>query len=110
MKTKTILIEPLVFVLCLGFWSCNAGMFPDQDQGSMTPVDEQVVVFFDDFESDLGWVVDPAYRGQWERANPQETAYRNTIYQLDQAASEFHALVTGPSAGFLLEVMILTMA
>ena len=61
-------------------------------------------VFFDDFESDLGWVIDPsgsdtATTGMWERANPEETSYSGVIYQLGTTASGSYDLVTEGSAG-----------
>jgi PKD repeat protein len=60
-------------------------------------------VFFDDFESDRGWIVNPngndsAVTGQWERANPFGTAV-NGPKQLDNAASGSFDLVTGAAAG-----------
>lgn len=62
------------------------------------------VVFFDDFETDLGWVRDPfgtdtATTGLWERADPQSTSYGGPM-QLGNAVSGSSDLVTGPLAGF----------
>ena len=59
--------------------------------------------FFDDFESDLGWVVDvngtdTASRGMWERAVPQATDYKGPK-QLATTVSGTHDLVTGADAG-----------
>jgi hypothetical protein len=55
--------------------------------------------FFDDFESDRGWQVNPrgidtATAGQWERANPDPTSL-----QLGSVTSGTRALVTGHKAG-----------
>jgi hypothetical protein len=55
--------------------------------------------FFDDFESDRGWVrnprgIDTATAGQWERANPDTTSR-----QLGSVTSGTRALVTGHKAG-----------
>jgi hypothetical protein len=62
------------------------------------------VVFFDDFERDLGWQRDPfgsdtATTGGWARANPQGTSYQGYPMQLDLSASGTQDLVTGPLAG-----------
>ncbi len=67
-----------------------------------TFLEEQI--FFDDFESDKGWVTDPfgddtATRGMWERANPEGAQYNATSYQLDDTVSGYLDLVTGPLAG-----------
>ena len=69
-----------------------------------TPTPEPGVVFFDDFESDQGWEVNPdgsdtATIGMWERANPEGTEYDGRVYQLDTTASGSYDLVTGPLAG-----------
>ena len=55
--------------------------------------------FFDDFESDRGWQVNPrgidtATAGQWERANPDPTSL-----QLGSVTSGTRSLVTGHKAG-----------
>ena len=61
-------------------------------------------VFFDDFESDQGWTVNPngsdnATTGLWERTNPEGTTYSGSDYQLGATASGSFDLVTGGSAG-----------
>lgn len=61
-------------------------------------------IFFDDFESDQGWTVNPngsdsATTGQWERANPQDTTYSGNAYQLGSTTSGSFDLVTEGSAG-----------
>ena len=61
-------------------------------------------VFFDDFETNQGWSVNPngsdnATTGLWERANPEETTYSGTSYQLGTAASGSFDLVTEGTAG-----------
>ena len=67
-----------------------------------------VTIFWDDFESDLGWVRNPmrtdtATRGLWERGIPQLVTYRtsNITYttQLDTTISGGNNLVTGRLAG-----------
>jgi hypothetical protein len=60
-------------------------------------------VFYDDFETNKGWVVNPngsdtATSGRWERANPQGTSSSGTK-QRDDAVSGSYDLVTGPLAG-----------
>ena len=61
-------------------------------------------VFFDDFESDQGWTVDPsgsdsATTGLWERANPETTSYSGNDYQLGNTSSGSFDLVTAGAAG-----------
>ena len=61
-------------------------------------------VFFDDFETDQGWLVNPngtdnATTGQWERANPETTTYSGGTYQLGSTVSGSFDLVTGGAAG-----------
>jgi hypothetical protein len=61
------------------------------------------VVFSDDFETDKGWVVNPAATdtattGRWERAVPQATTSTGTK-QLGTANSGTRNLVTGATAG-----------
>ncbi len=60
-------------------------------------------VFSDDFESDRGWVTDPAgtdtaTTGIWDRANPEPTNSGGPK-QLDQTTSGVNGLVTGAPAG-----------
>src|SRR5690606_38095285 len=62
-----------------------------------------VVLFFDDFETDQGWVFNPegtdtAGAGVWERGNPEETNY-NGLKQLGNTVSGSNGLVTGLLAG-----------
>jgi hypothetical protein len=61
------------------------------------------VVFFDNFESNLGWVTNPngtdtATTGQWERGDPQTTTSSGTK-QLGTTISGVNDLVTGRLAG-----------
>lgn len=61
------------------------------------------MVFFDDFESDQGWVPDPfgsdtATTGMWRRADPQRTSWGGAL-QLGSTVSGSNDLVTGPLAG-----------
>lgn len=62
-----------------------------------------VQIFWDNFETDLGWVRNPngtdnATTGMWERANPQDTN-SNGPKQLGTTVSGSYDLVTGPLAG-----------
>ncbi|HYH47683.1 MAG TPA: endopeptidase, partial [Thermoanaerobaculia bacterium] len=62
-----------------------------------------VTVFFDDFETNLGWTVNPnatdtATTGQWQRADPATTTSSGTK-QLGTTVSGTFDLVTGASAG-----------
>jgi hypothetical protein len=57
------------------------------------------VVFFDNFDTDGGWVINPAgtdtaVKGVFERGNPS-----NTTYQIGRTVSGFFDLVTGRYAG-----------
>jgi hypothetical protein len=61
-------------------------------------------VFFDDFETNQGWIANPngtdnATTGQWERANPETTTYSGGTYQLGNTASGSFDLVTEGTAG-----------
>ncbi|MEZ4657673.1 MAG: hypothetical protein R2911_08885 [Caldilineaceae bacterium] len=60
-------------------------------------------VFFDDFESDLGWSTNPngtdtATTGQWERGNPEDTNSSGPK-QLGTTVSGLNDLVTARLAG-----------
>jgi len=60
-------------------------------------------VFFDNFETSLGWVTNPngtdnATTGQWERGNPEDTN-SNGAKQLGTTVSGVNDLVTGRLAG-----------
>ncbi|HQL27689.1 MAG TPA: Ig-like domain-containing protein [Anaerolineaceae bacterium] len=62
-----------------------------------------VQVFWDDFETDLGWVrnangTDTATLGYFERANPEDNVY-NGNKQLGTTVSGSYDLVTGPLLG-----------
>ncbi len=64
---------------------------------------EPVTIFYDNFESDLGWAPDPdgddsATTGMWERADPEAVVY-NGYKQLGDTVSGTHDLVTGHLAG-----------
>ena len=72
---------------------------------TVTPVSATSVVtlFEDDFETDLGWTVNPdgsdtATAGTWQRADPQLPP-GGYGYQLDSTTSGTMDLVTGPLAG-----------
>jgi hypothetical protein len=61
-------------------------------------------VFFDNFETNLGWTVNPlgsdtATNGLWERGNPEDTSDRNGPKQLGTTVSGSNDLVTGRLAG-----------
>ena len=63
----------------------------------------QLPIFFDDFESDLGWISNPnstdtATTGQWERANPEGTNSSGAMQLGDTVSGNFD-LVTEGSAG-----------
>ena len=65
---------------------------------------ESGVIFFDDFETSQGWVVNPsnsdtATTGQWEIANPEQTALNGVVQQLGTTVSGTQALVTDGTAG-----------
>jgi len=69
---------------------------------SWTVLDGETV-WFDDFETNLGWTRNPngsdsAGSGLWERGNPSGTTY-NGAKQLDATVSGSNALVTGRLAG-----------
>jgi hypothetical protein len=84
--------------------SCTSGNFNDHDD-LVFAVDSPAptTVFFDDFESDLGWTTNPsgtdtATTGQWERGNPETTTSSGTK-QLGTTVSGVNDLVTGRLAG-----------
>jgi hypothetical protein len=61
-------------------------------------------VFFDDFETDKGWVRNPnstdtATTGLWERGDPEQTASGASVMQLGTTTSGVNNLVTGRLAG-----------
>ena len=63
-----------------------------------------VTVFFDNFETGLGWTTNPsgtdtATTGQWQRGDPQQTSSAGTVYQLGTTVSGMNDLVTGAAAG-----------
>ncbi|HPS32131.1 MAG TPA: Ig-like domain-containing protein, partial [Anaerolineaceae bacterium] len=63
-----------------------------------------VTVFFDNFETNLGWVRNPngtdtAHTGMWERANPEYTWWMGPK-QLGSTVSGSYDLVTGARAGW----------
>jgi len=71
--------------------------------GGLTTGTPPQVVFSDDFETDRGWIVNPAgtdtaTTGQWARANPAGTNSGGPK-QLDVTTSGSFNLVTGPLAG-----------
>jgi hypothetical protein len=71
--------------------------------GAVTTGAAPQVVFSDDFETDRGWVVNPAATdtattGRWERAVPQATTSTGAK-QLGTANSGTRDLVTGAAAG-----------
>jgi hypothetical protein len=62
------------------------------------------VIFFDDFETDRGWIRNPfgfdnATTGLWVRADPEDTNYVGAPMQLGTTVSGNRDLVTGPLAG-----------
>ena len=84
-----------------GNWGAVSAIFLYIDDDAPPPPD---TIFFDDFESDLGWATNPsgtdnATTGQWERANPEETSSSGAIQQLGSTVSGNNDLVTGSLAG-----------
>jgi Carboxypeptidase regulatory-like domain len=69
----------------------------------LLPAPPEVVVFSDDFETNLGWTVNPsgtdkATLGKWERGVPQ-TTNSSGVKQLGTTTSGVNDLVTGRLAG-----------
>ncbi len=61
-------------------------------------------VFFDNFETSLGWTTNPggtdtATTGQWQRGDPAQTTPAGTVTQLGTTVSGTNDLVTGAAAG-----------
>lgn len=82
-----------------GNWGTVTAVFLDIDNNATLPT----ILFDDNFETDLGWQVNPnatdtASTGQWERADPQPTTSGITM-QLGDTVSGSFDLVTGPLAG-----------
>jgi Zn-dependent metalloprotease len=84
--------------------ACAAGAYNDRDDlvfaVTSTPV---TTVFFDDFETALGWTTNPngtdtATTGMWERGDPQDTN-SSGIKQLGTTVSVVNDLSTGRLAG-----------
>jgi hypothetical protein len=84
--------------------ACAAGTFNDRDDlvfaVTSTPV---TTVFFDNFETALGWTTNPggtdtATTGQWERGDPEDTADTGAK-QLGTTVSGVNDLVTARLAG-----------
>jgi len=72
-------------------------------QITVAPSTGPITVFWDDFETDQGWQVNPmntdtASLGYWERADPEGTYYQGPK-QLGDTVSGSYDLVTGPLAG-----------
>ena len=68
-----------------------------------TPTPPPPSIFFDDFETDLGWVTNPngtdtATTGMWERGDPESTD-SDGPKQLGTTVSGSYDLVTGAAAG-----------
>ncbi|KAA3659188.1 MAG: hypothetical protein DWQ04_23065, partial [Chloroflexi bacterium] len=89
-----------------GVWGAISAEFLYIDDNAPTPTatpPPPTTIFFDDFESDQGWVGNPsgtdtATTGQWERANPEGTNSSGPM-QLDNTVSGVTDLVTGALAG-----------
>jgi len=69
----------------------------------LMPAPPEVLVFFDDFETNQGWTVNPsatdtATLGRWERGDPQSTSSSGPK-QLGTTVSGVNDLVTGRLAG-----------
>jgi subtilisin-like proprotein convertase family protein len=83
-----------------GNWGAVGAVFLYIDDDAPPPPS---TIFFDDFESNLGWSTNPngtdtATTGQWERANPEETN-SSGVKQLGTTVSGNNDLVTGAAAG-----------
>jgi hypothetical protein len=84
-----------------GLDSPNRLLFSLFDPGGLT------TVFSEDFETDLGWLVNPdgndtaSPKGWWQRGTPQPTLSRGSIMQLGSCAGGARCLVTGLEAGLL---------
>ncbi|MGH9023931.1 MAG: S8 family peptidase [Acidimicrobiia bacterium] len=70
---------------------------------TVPPAASPSVVFFDDFETDRGWIIDPsrsdtATSGRWERSDPESTDSSGPK-QLGSTVSGNKDLVTGALAG-----------
>jgi hypothetical protein len=84
--------------------SCTTGSFNDHDDLVFAVTSNPVTtVFFDDFETSLGWTTNPngtdtATTGQWERGNPEDTN-DSGAKQLGTTVSGVNDLVTGALAG-----------
>jgi hypothetical protein len=81
----------------------NGGNTRTAALGVTVPGAGPVTVFFDDFESNQGWTVNPngtdtATTGQWERGNPETTTSSGTKQQ-GTTVSGVNDLVTGRLAG-----------
>jgi subtilisin family serine protease len=71
--------------------------------GAAPPPPPGTTVFFDNFETALGWTTNPsgtdtATTGAWQRANPETTTSGGTLQQ-GTTPSGVNALVTGAAAG-----------
>jgi hypothetical protein len=85
--------------------ACAAGAYNDRDDlvfaVTSTPV---TTVFFDNFETDLGWTrnaggTDTATTGLWERGDPEQTTDPAGVMQLGTTVSGTNDLVTARLAG-----------
>jgi aminopeptidase S len=86
-----------------GTGSPNLLLFVDNG-GAPPPPPPGDNVFFDDFETSLGWTTNPngtdtATTGQWQRGNPAGTSSGGVTLQLNNTTSGSNDLVTGASAG-----------
>jgi hypothetical protein len=84
---------------------CTSGAYNDRDDlvFAVTPANPGQTVFFDNFETALGWTTNPngtdtATTGQWERGDPQDTNSSGPK-QLGTTVSGVNDLVTGRLAG-----------
>jgi hypothetical protein len=84
---------------------CTSGNFNDRDDlvFAVTPSGPIQTVFFDNFETSLGWTTNPngtdtATTGQWERGDPEPTNSSGPK-QLGDTVSGVNDLVTGRLAG-----------
>jgi hypothetical protein len=87
-----------------GTGSPNLLLFVDNGAPPPPPPPPSGTVFFDNFETSLGWTTNPsgtdtATTGQWARENPAGTSSGGVTLQLDTTVSGSNDLVTGASAG-----------
>jgi len=86
--------------------NCAAGTYNDRDDlvFAVSGAPPVTTVFFDNFETDLGWArnasgTDTAATGFWERGDPEQTTDTAGVMQLGTTVSGTNDLVTARLAG-----------